>query len=54
MGTTRKLLKLSKEYMKSPDKQFYKYLQKILNIGIKQGVSKEKIKKFVDDWAKNG
>ena len=45
---------MSKEYMKSPSKQYYKYLLKILDLGVKQGVSRGNIKKFVDDWYKNG
>lgn len=44
------LMSMSREYMKSPEKQYYKYLLKILEMGKKQGVSMEKIKKFVDDW----
>lgn len=52
MGMKTKLMGMSKEYMKSPEKQYYKYLLKILNVGLKQGVTKEKIKKFVDDWYK--
>lgn len=52
MGLRKDLMGMSREYMKSPEKQYYKYLLKILNMGIKQGVSKENIKNFVDDWLK--
>ena len=54
MGMKKQLMSMSREYLKDPNAQYFKYLKKILDMSLKNGVGKEKVKKFVNDWLKNG
>jgi len=48
MGVFKKVQNLSKEYMKDPSGQFFRHLEKILNLHEGSGVSKQEVK----DWLK--
>jgi len=50
MGLIGDVKKLSKEYMKDPHGQFYRNLDKLIQIGINQGIPLSEIQKHVEDF----
>lgn len=54
MGLSKKLKDLTKEYMQNPKKQYFRHLDKILNLSKSSGVSKQEVKDMVDYWVKHG
>ena len=50
MGLTKRLRDLSKEYMNDPKGQYFRHLNKILNLSKSSNVSKDEVKKFVENW----
>ena len=54
MGMRKNLMSMSKEYLKNPKAQYYKYLLKVLNLSKKSGVTKKEVMAYVNKWNKNG
>ena len=52
MGLGKQLKDLSKEYMKDPKGQYFRHLQKILDLHKRSGVSKEEVIDYVNKWKK--
>ena len=52
MGLRKQLTSLSREYLSNPKQQYFKYLNKILDLGRSSNVSKDEIRVFVNDWLK--
>ena len=50
MGLGKQLKDLSKEYMKNPKKQYFRHLEKILNLHKQSHVSKEEVIDYVNKW----
>jgi hypothetical protein len=50
MGLVKDLKKLSKEYMNDPKGQYFRHLNKILNLHSQSGVSKKEVLKYVESW----
>ena len=50
MGLGKQLKDLSREYMKNPKKQYFRHLEKILNLHKQSHVSKEEVIDYVDKW----
>ena len=50
MGLGKQLKELSKEYMKNPKKQYFRHLEKILNLHKQSHVSKEEVIDYVNKW----
>ena len=47
MGLTKKFKELSKEYLNDPYGQFFRNLDKLVDIGLKQGIAKDEILRHV-------
>ena len=43
---------MGKEYLKNPRAQYWKYLDKILKLGVSQGVSEKEIQEHVSEYFK--
>jgi hypothetical protein len=54
MGLSKKLKDLSMEYLSDPKGQYYRHLRKILELSKASGVSRQEVKKVVDEWVKDG
>ena len=54
MGIGKKLKNLSKEYMQDPKGQYFRHLEKILNLHKMSKVSREEVKEYFDKWFKGG
>ena len=52
IGIMKDLRTMSKEYIKDPHGQYYKNLDKILKIGLDQGIPKKDILKHVEERLK--
>jgi len=52
LGLRKQLMGMSREYLKNPKVQYFKYLQKILDMSTSSNVSKKDVKSYVDKWAK--
>ena len=50
MGLGKQLKDLSKEYMKDPKGQYFRHLQKILDLHKRSGISKEEVIVYVNKW----
>jgi len=50
MGKRKKIKELLQEFQRDPHGQYFKHLDKLLGVGLRQGISKDKIKKHVEDW----
>ena len=50
MGLGKQLKDLSKEYMKDPKGQYFRHLQKILDLHKRSHVSKEEVIDYVNKW----
>ena len=50
MGLGKQLKDLSKEYMKNPKKQYFRHLEKILNLHKQSHVSKDEVIDYVHKW----
>jgi len=51
MGLGKQLKGMTKEYLESPRKQYFKYLEKILNLHRSSGVTKKEVSKYVQEWS---
>lgn len=51
MGLGKQLKGMTKEYLRDPKAQYFKYLEKILNLYSGSGVSKIEVSKYVQRWA---
>jgi hypothetical protein len=54
MGLSKKLKDLSMEYLHDPKGQYYRHLRKMLELSKSSGVSKQEVKKVVDEWVIDG
>lgn len=52
MGMIKDLKKLSKEYMTDPKGQYFRHLQKILDLHTQSHVSKQEVLDYVERWKK--
>jgi len=52
MGLGGKLKDLTKEYLKDPRGQYFRHLQKILDLHKQSGVSKTEVIRYVETWGK--
>ena len=52
MGLRKDLMKLAKEYKKDPKSQYYRHLQKILDLSEKSFVTKKEVFDYVAKWYK--
>ena len=52
MGVIRDIKQMSREYLKDPHGQYYRNLDKLLQIGINQGLSPADIQQHVNDYFK--
>lgn len=52
MGLGKQLKNLTKEYMKDPKGQYFRHLDKILDLHKRSGVSKDEVKDYIDKWMK--
>ena len=50
MGLGKQLKDLSKEYMKDPKGQYFRHLQKILDLHKRSGVSKKEVIDYINKW----
>ena len=50
MGLGKQLKELSKEYMKDPKGQYFRHLQKILDLHKRSGILKEEVIDYVNKW----
>lgn len=51
MGLSKRLKGMTQEYLKSPRNQYFKYLEKVLNLHSKSGVKKVEVVNYVKKWA---
>jgi hypothetical protein len=54
MGLSKKLRDLSMEYLHDPKGQYFRHLRKILELSKSSGVSRQEVKKVVDEWVNDG
>lgn len=52
MGLGKKLKQLSKEYMENPKGQYFRNLDKMLNLHKISKVSKQEVIDYVNEWMK--
>lgn len=52
MGLGKDLKSLTKEYMTDPRGQYFRHLEKILNLHTQSGVSKSEVLDHVNRWSK--
>jgi len=52
MGLGKQLKGMTKEYLQNPKQQYFKYLEKILNLHSKSFVKKEEVVNYVKEWSK--
>jgi len=50
MKLKKKLMNLSKEYLNDPKSQYYRHLNKMLNLHKNSNVSKEDVLNYVKKW----
>ena len=50
MGLTKQLRGMTKEYMQNPKAQYFKYLDKVLNLYKRSNVSKKEVMDHVKKW----
>lgn len=50
MGIKSKLKEMSREYQENPKAQYFKYLNKVLNLSGNSKVSKQEVMAFVKSW----
>ena len=50
MGLTRNMRDLTKEFLRDPKGQYFRHLEKILNLHKQSKVSKEEVIEYVEEW----
>lgn len=54
MGLGKNLKDLTKEYMRDPKGQYFRHLEKILNLSKQSKVSKSEVFEYVEEWYNDG
>ena len=52
MGLGKQLKGLTKEYLRDPKGQYFRHLEKILNLHKSSGVSKNEVLDYINNWNK--